>query len=98
METTKKITHQELINRLRERAEKAHAEGKTTVLPTKHREIVNRLRERAEKLKAEGKTINAMPAQRSEFLAKLRERAMLNTGLKKTEATEKVTEIEKKEE
>ena len=47
---------------------------------------------------AEGKTINAMPAQRSEFLAKLRERAMLNTGLKKTEATEKVTEIEKKEE
>lgn len=92
---TKKITPQELMKRLRERAEKAKAEGKTTTFPTQHSEFIKKLRERAEKAKAEGKTIKTMPMKQSELLAKLRERAMLKAeSLKKVE----VNEIEKKEE
>lgn len=92
---TKKITPQELMKRLRERAEKAKAEGKTTTLPTQHSEFIKKLRERAEKAKAEGKTVKTMPMAHREFFAKLRERAMLKAeSLKKVE----VNEIEKKEE
>lgn len=92
---TKKITPQELMKRLCERAEKAKAEGKTTALPTQHSEFIKKLRERAEKAKAEGKTIKTMTMKQSELLAKLRERAMLKAeSLKKVE----VNEIEKKEE
>ena len=94
---TKKITPQEFMKRLRERAEKAKAEGKTTAIPAKHSDILKKMRERAEQMKAEGKTIKAMPAKHSELFAKLRERAMLAKGLKKMETAE-VTEIEKKEE
>lgn len=83
------------MRRLRERAEKAKAEGKTTTLPTQHAEFIKKLRERAEKAKAEGKTIKTMPMAHREFFAKLRERAMLKAeSLKKVE----VNEIEKKEE
>ena len=89
------MTPQELMKRLRERAEKAKAEGKTTALPTQHTEFIKKLRERAEKAKAEGKAIKTMPMKQSELLAKLSERAMLKAeSLKKVE----VTEIEKKEE
>ena len=91
---TKKITPMEFMKRLRERAEKAKAEGKTNALPAQHADIIKKMRERAEKMKAEGKTVNAMPAKHSELFAKLRERAILARGLKKAE----VTEIEKKEE
>ena len=92
---TMKMTPQELMKRLRERAEKAKAEGKTTALPTQHTEFIKKLRERAEKAKAEGKAIKTMPMKQSELLAKLSERAMLKAeSLKKVE----VTEIEKKEE
>lgn len=88
---TKKITPQELMRRLRERAEKAKAEGKTTTLHTQHSEFIKKLRERAEKAKAEGKAVKTMPMKQSEFLAKLRERAMLKTeSLKKVEAVETV--------
>lgn len=88
---TMKMTPQELIKRLRERAEKAKAEGKTTALPTQHTEFIKKLRERAEKAKAEGKTIKTMPMKQSELLAKLRERAMLKAeSLKKVEAVETV--------
>lgn len=91
----KKITPQELMKRLRERAENAKAEGKTTTFLTQHSEFIKKLRERAEKAKTEGKTIKTMPMKQSELLAKLRERAMLKTeSLKKVE----VNEIEKKEE
>lgn len=90
-----KMTPQELMKRLRERAEKAKAEGKTTTLPTQHTEFIKKLRERAEKAKAEGKTIKPMPMKQSELLARLRERAVLKAeNLKKVE----VAEIEKKEE
>lgn len=92
---TKKITPQELIQRLRERAVKTKAEGKTTTLPTQHAEFIKKLRERAEKTKAEGKTVKTMPMKQSELLAKLRERAMLKAeSLKKVE----VAKTEKKEE
>lgn len=92
---TKKITPQELIQRLRERAAKTKVEGKTTALSTQHSEFIKKLRERAEKAKTEGKTIKTMPMKQSELLAKLRERAMLKAeSLKKVE----VNEIEKKEE
>lgn len=92
---TKKITPQDLIQRLRERAAKTKAEGKTTSLTTQHTEFIKKLRERAEKAKAEGKTIKTMPMAHREFFAKLRERAMLKAeSLKKVE----VNEIEKKEE
>lgn len=92
---TKKITPQELIQRLRERAAKTKVEGKATALSTQHSEFIKRLRERAEKAKTEGKTIKTMPMKQSELLAKLRERAMLKAeSLKKVE----VNEIEKKEE
>lgn len=88
---TMKMTPQELMRRLRERAEKAKAEGKTTTLPTQHSEFIKKLRERAEKAKAEGKTIKTMPMKQSELLAKLRERAMLKAeSLKKVEAVETV--------
>lgn len=83
------------MKRLRERAEKAKAEGKTTTFPTQHSEFIKKLRERAEKAKTEGKTIKTMPMKQSELLAKLRERAMLKAeSLKKVE----VNETEKKEE
>lgn len=92
---TKKITPQELMQRLRERAAKTKAEGKATSISTQHSEFIKKLRERAEKAKAEGKTIKTMPMKQSELLAKLRERAMLKTeSLKKVE----VNETEKKEE
>lgn len=92
---TKKITPQELMKRLRERAEKAKAEGKATSISTQHSEFIKKLRERAEKAKAEGKPANTMPIAHREFFAKLRERAMLKAeSLKKVE----VNEIEKKEE
>jgi arginine utilization protein RocB len=92
---TMKMTPQELMKRLRERAEKAKAEGKTTTLPTQHSEFIKKLRERAEKAKAEGKAVKTMPMKQSELLAKLRERAMLKAeSLKKVE----VNETEKKEE
>ena len=45
-----KMTPQELMKRLRERAEKAKAEGKTMKsmsMPMKHEEIIAKLRERA---------------------------------------------------
>lgn len=88
---TMKMTPQELMKRLRERAEKAKAEGKTTTLPTQHTEFIKKLRERAEKAKAEGKTMKSMPMpmKQSELLARLRERAMLKAeNLKKVEVTE----------
>lgn len=85
---TKKITPQEFMKRLRERAEKAKAEGKTTAIPAKHSDILKKMRERAEQMKAEGKTIKAMPMKHSELFAKLRERAMLAKGLKKVETVE----------
>lgn len=86
---TMKMTPQELMKRLRERAEKAKAEGKTTTLPTQHTEFIKKLRERAEKAKAEGKAIKPMPMKQSELLAKLRERAMLKAeNLKNVEVTE----------
>ena len=94
---TMKMTPHELMKRLRERAEKAKAEGKTTTLPTQHTEFIKKLRERAGKAKAEGKAIKSMPMpmKQSELLARLRERAMLKTeNLKKVE----VSKIEKKEE
>lgn len=88
---TKKITPQELIQRLRERAAKNKVEGKTTTLSTQHSEFIKKLRERAEKAKAEGKTVKTMPMKQSELLAKLRERAMLKAeSLKKVEAVETV--------
>lgn len=88
---TRKITPQDLIQRLRERAAKTKLEGKTTALPTQHTEFIKKLRERAEKAKAEGKTVKTMPMKQSELLAKLRERAMLKAeGLKKVEAAETV--------
>lgn len=43
---TKKITPQELMQRLRERAAKTKAEGKTTALPTQHSEFIKKLRDR----------------------------------------------------
>lgn len=89
---TKKITPQEFMKRLRERAEKAKAEGKTAI-PAQHAGILQKLRERAEQMKAEGKTVKAMPAKHSELFAKLRERAMLAKGdLKKVETAEKTEE------
>lgn len=92
---TKKITPQELIQRLRERAAKTNIEGKATTLSTQHSEFIKKLRERAEKAKTEGKSANTMPMAHREFFAKLRERAMLNAeSLKKVE----VNETEKKEE
>lgn len=48
METIKKITPQEFMQRLRERAEKAKAEGKVLkTMPMKHTELIAKLRERA---------------------------------------------------
>ena len=55
METIK-MTPQELMKRLRERAEKAKAEGKTIKsmpMPMKHEEIIAKLRERAMLKKAD---------------------------------------------
>ena len=91
---TKKITPQEFMQRLRERAEKAKAEGKTTTLPAQHAEIIKKMRERAEKMKAEGKTIKAMPMKHNELFNRLREKMLAKADLKKVE----VAEIEKKEE
>ena len=91
---TKKITPQEFMKRLRERAEKAKAEGKTTTLPAQHAEIIKKMRERAEKMKAEGKTIKTMPMKHNELFSRLREKMLAKADLQKVE----VTEIEKKEE
>ena len=90
METTKKITPQEFIAKLRERAEKAKAEGRTTAIPTKHAEMMKKFRERAEKAKAEGKTIKSMPMlmKHNELIAKLRERAALKANKVETEKKE----------
>lgn len=91
METIKTITSQEFIQKLRERAAKAKAEGRTTTLPTQHTEFIKKMKERAEKAKAEGK-VTPMPFKQSELFARLREKAMLRAeNLKKVE-------IEKKEE
>ena len=101
METTKKITPQEFIAKLRERAEKAKAEGRTATIPAQHAEMMKKFRERAEKMKAEGKTIKTMPmsAKHSELIAKLRERAVTKANLKVEDLKKaEVTEIEKKEE
>jgi hypothetical protein len=92
MEATKKITPQEFMQKLRERAEKAKAEGKTTTLPNHNAEFIKKLRERAEKAKAEGKTIKTMPMKHNELIAKLRERAALKADLKKVEVVEKKEE------
>ena len=73
METIKKSLPQEFMQKLRERAEKAKAEGRTTI-PTAHTEFINRLKERAEKMKAEGKTIKTLPTH-SDLIARLREKA-----------------------
>lgn len=84
---TKKITPQEFMQRLRERAEKAKAEGKTTAIPAKHSEILKKLRERAEKMKAEGKTVKSFPAPNARFaeLIKKMKEAKLNKIEKKEE-------------
>jgi hypothetical protein len=92
MEATKKITPQEFMQKLRERAEKAKAEGKTTTLPNHNAEFIKKLRERAEKAKAEGKTIKTMPMKHNELIAKFRERAALKADLKKIEVVEKKEE------
>ena len=94
MEATKKITPQEFMQKLRERAEKAKAEGKTTTLTNHNAEFIKKLRERAEKAKAEGKTIKTMPMpmKHNELIAKLRERAALKADLKKVEVVEKKEE------
>lgn len=90
METIKKITPQEFMQRLRERAEKAKAEGKTTAIPAKHAEMMKKFRERAENMKAEGKTLKTMPmsAKHTELIAKLRERAALKANNTETEKKE----------
>ena len=62
MEATKKITPQEFMQKLRERAEKAKAEGKTIKtmpMPMKHNELIAKLRERAA-LKADLKKVEVV--------------------------------------
>lgn len=88
METIKKITPQEFMQRLRERAGKAKAEGKTPAIPAKHAEIMKKFRERAEKVKAEGKALKTMPMKHTELIAKLRERAALKANNTETEKKE----------
>lgn len=97
METTNKITPQEFINKLRERAEKMKAEGKTPKTTAHNAEMMKKFKERIEKAKAEGRVVKANPSlKHSDMIARLRERAekMKAENLKKIE----VAEIEKKEE
>ena len=97
METTNKITPQEFMKKLRERAEKMKAEGKTPKTITHNAEMMKKFKERIEKTKAEGRVVKANPSlKHSDMIARLRERAekMKAENLKKIE----VVEIEKKEE
>ena len=85
MET--KITPMEFMQRLRERAEKAKAEGRTVnALPAQHSELIKKMRERAEKMRAEGKT-SAFPspnARMAEFIKRMKD-AQMNKTEKKEE-------------
>ena len=68
METIK-MTPQELMKRLRERAEKAKAEGKTIKsmpMPMKHEEIIAKLRERAMLKKADLKKVEVAEIEKKE--------------------------------
>lgn len=97
MDTTKKMTPQEFMNKLRERVEKMKAEGRTNAIPNHNAEMMKKFKERIEKAKAEGKTLKANPSlKHSDMIARFKERAakMKAENLKKIE----VAEIEKKEE
>lgn len=97
MDTTKKMTPQEFMNRLRERTEKMKAQGRANAIPNHNAEMIRKFKERIEKANAEGKTLKANPSlKHSDMIARLKERAakMKAENLKKIE----VAEIEKKEE
>ena len=91
METTKKITPQEFMNKLRERAERMKAEGKTPANPARNAEMMKKFKERIEKAKTEGRVVKANPTlKHSNMIARLRERAekMKAESLKKIEKKE----------
>lgn len=96
MDTTKKMTPQEFMNKLRERTEKMKAQGRANAIPNHNAEMMKKFKERIEKAKAEGKTLKANPSlKHSDMIARFRERVakMKAENLKKIE----VAEIEKKE-
>ena len=69
METTNKITPQEFMKKLRERAEKAKAEGKTMKsmpMPMKHSELFAKLRERAMLAKGDLKKVETVVEKKEE--------------------------------
>ena len=83
---TKKITPHEFMQRLRERAEKAKANGMTSTIPAHHSELIKKMRERAEKMRAEGKT-TAFPsphARMAELIKRMKD-AQMNKIEKKEE-------------